>query len=79
MGLLVFVSVMEHSVSVVVSEKCMTPWQQETTLEQLLSPSGTAGSTHQSVPLMLLENWSLLELDADTAMWVELFNIHANA
>lgn len=49
------VTVMELCVSAVVCGKCMTLWQQGTTSEQLLSPSGTAGSTLQSVPLTPLE------------------------
>ncbi len=70
------VSVMEPCVNVVVCGRCMTLWQRGTTLEQLLSPSGTAGSTLQSVPLMPLERWSLLAQDADTAMWVAVLNTH---
>lgn len=67
-----YVTVTVGSVSVVGCKNCMTPWQQETTSEQQLLPSGTASSTRLNIPQMVLESWSLLELDADKAMCVVL-------
>lgn len=66
------VTVTMGSVSVVGCENCMSPWQQETPSDQQLLPSGTASSTRLNIPQMLLESWSLLELDADKAMCVAL-------
>lgn len=57
---------MGRCASVEASGRRMILWQQGTTLEKLLSLSGTAGSTLQSVPPTPTGNWSLPALPENT-------------